>query len=94
MLIGSGSAPFAMSLWSMFTASVGTVTLVAGLEGWLLRRASLFERLSLIAIAPLLLYAGVASDAIGFALLAAVSIYQYAKNRVQAKKISGSEERS
>jgi len=28
----------------MFTASVGTVTLVAGLEGWLLRRASLFGR--------------------------------------------------
>ena len=83
-----------MSLWSMFTASVGTVTLVAGLEGWLLHRASFFERLSLIAIAPLLLYAGVVSDAIGFALLAAVSIYQYVKNRVPAKKIFDSEKRA
>jgi len=91
LLIGSGSAALAMSLWSMFTASVGTVTLVAGLEGWLLRRTTFFGRAALIAIAPLLLYAGVVSDAIGFALLAAVSIYQYVKNRVPAKKVSDSE---
>ena len=37
------------------------------------------------------LYAGVVSDAIGFALFAAVSVYQYVKNRVPAKKISDSE---
>lgn len=80
-----------MSLWSMFTASVGTVTLVAGLEGWFLRRTTFFGRAALIAIAPLLLYAGVVSDAIGFALFAAVSVYQYVKNRVPAKKISDSE---
>ena len=93
LLIGSKSAPLAMTLWSVFTASVGTATLVAGLEGWLLRRATLLGRTALIAIAPLLLYAGVVSDAIGFALLAAVSVYQYVKNQNRnAKKLAQKKE--
>ncbi len=91
LLIGSESAPLAMTLWSVFTASVGTATLVAGLEGWLLRRATFFGRTALIAIAPLLLYPGVASDAIGFARLAGVCAYQYVKNR-NAKKFAQKKE--
>lgn len=73
LLIGADSA-FTVweSLWAMVTASIGTVALVAGLEGWLLRRCSWLERAVLILIAPLMLYPGTLTDLAGFVLLVLV----------------------
>ena len=77
LLVGADpSATVAASLWAAFTASVGTIALVGGLEGWLLCRCSWPERLVLIAVAPLMLYPGLATDAAGFAVLAAVILFQ------------------
>ncbi|MBQ5813179.1 MAG: hypothetical protein IIW34_03415, partial [Clostridia bacterium] len=50
--------------------------LTAGLEGWLLRRCSIPERIALIAVAPLMLYPGAPSDFAGLAGFAAVLLYQ------------------
>ena len=77
LLVGADpSATVAASLWAAFTASVGTVALVGGLEGWLMHRCSWPERVVLIAVAPLMLYPGVVTDAAGFAVLAAVILFQ------------------
>lgn len=77
LLIGADpTVPLAGSLWAVFTAAIGTVALVGGLEGWFLRKASWIERLVLVAVAPLMLYPGVATDVIGFAALLAIILFQ------------------
>ncbi len=82
LLIGADpAATVVSSLWAMATACVGTVALVGGLEGWFLRRASWPERTVLIAVAPLMLYPGAATDVIGFAVLAAVMAFQWFTRR-------------
>ena len=56
LLVGvDPQASFSSSLWAIVTASVGTVVLVAGLEGWLLQRCNVLERIVLIAAAPAML---------------------------------------
>ena len=77
LLIGADpSAALAGSLWAFFTATVGTAALVGGLEGWLLQRAGWPERAILLAVAPLMISPGAATDAIGFAALGAVIAWQ------------------
>ena len=78
LLIGADpTATIPGSLWAMFTACVGTVALVGGLEGWFLRKSNWLERLVLIAVAPLMLYPGSLTDVIGFGVLAAVILFQW-----------------
>ena len=85
LLIGADpAATLAGSLWAAFTACVGTVALVGGLEGWFLRRTGWPERLVLVAVAPLMLYPGALTDVIGFGLLAAVVLFQWFTRRPAA----------
>lgn len=78
LLIGvDKTASLAATAWAILTACVGTASMVAGLEGWLLKRCSLIERLVLIALAPTLLYPGLMTDLIGIGGLAAVAALQY-----------------
>lgn len=82
LLIGADpTATIAGSLWAMFTACVGTVALVGGLEGWFLRKSNWLERLVLIAVAPLMLYPGSLTDVVGFGVLAAVILFQWFTRR-------------
>ena len=82
LLIGADpTATIAGSLWAFFTASVGTVALVGGLEGWFLRKSNWLERAVLIAVAPLMLYPGSLTDAVGFGVLAAVILFQWFTRR-------------
>lgn len=78
LLIGvDKTASMAATAWAILTACVGTASMVAGLEGWLLKRCNILERLILIALAPTLLYPGLMTDFIGIGGLAAVSAMQY-----------------
>ncbi len=78
LLIGADTtATLAGSLWAFFTASVGTVALVGGLEGWFVRRSNWLERAVLVAVAPLMLYPGSLTDVVGFAILAAATLFQW-----------------
>jgi TRAP-type uncharacterized transport system fused permease subunit len=86
LLIGADpTATIAESLWALVTASVGTVALVGGLEGWFLRKSNWLERIVLLVVAPLMLHPGAMTDAIGFALLAVIIAIQWFSNR---RKIS------
>jgi len=59
------------------TATVGCVTLAAGLFGYLLRPCVMWERIVLVAAALLLIVPGWITDLIGFGLLAAVLAIQW-----------------
>ncbi|HYL23043.1 MAG TPA: TRAP transporter fused permease subunit [Burkholderiales bacterium] len=59
------------------TAAVGIVALAGGLQGWLFRRTTLYERLMLIAAGFLLVYPTVAADLMGFALVVVVLALQW-----------------
>ena len=59
------------------TAAVGIVALAGGLQGWLLRRTTLYERLMLIAAGFLLVYPTGAADLAGFALVVVVLALQW-----------------
>lgn len=84
LLIGADPAFTTLdSLWALFTASIGTVALVAGLEGWLLRRCRWPQRLVLLAVAPLMLLPGMLTDLIGFVLLAVVIAFQLPRRRLE-----------
>ena len=88
LLIGADPAfTVAESLWAMVTASIGTVALVSGLEGWLVRRCAWPERLVLIAVAPLMLYPGALTDLIGLGVLAAVVLFQWFTRRPASPKL-------
>ena len=72
LLIGD----WVVSLTSSVTAVIGVTCLAAGLQGYLLREASWWQRIVLIAAAILLIKPGYVTDAIGLALLALVIVAQ------------------
>jgi TRAP transporter 4TM/12TM fusion protein len=59
------------------TAAVGIVALAGGLQGWLFRRTSVYERLMLIAAGFLLVYPTGVADIIGFVLVVIVLALQW-----------------
>lgn len=77
LLLGVASeASLSATLWAVATALTGTTSLVMGMEGWILRRASVAERLILVTSAPFLLLPGMYSDVIGIGGLSGVLLYQ------------------
>lgn len=63
------------------TATVGVISLAAAIQGWLLTRAALWERLICLASALLLIKPGLVTDLIGLTGLAAVLLHQLATLR-------------
>jgi len=59
-------------LTSLISATIGVICLAAGLNGYLIREARIWERALLIVAAVLLIKPGYVSDAIGLGLLACV----------------------
>ena len=82
LLIGvDRNATMMTTLWAVVTASVGTVSLVAGLEGWLVTKCNVIERILLIAAAPAMLYPGLFTDVIGLVLLLGIGGLQWFRSR-------------
>lgn len=69
------------------TAAIGAVSLAAGLQGWLISRASIFERVLFFAIALLLIKPGFVTDLIGIGALLAIVLYQLKKSKRPAETI-------
>jgi TRAP transporter 4TM/12TM fusion protein len=63
------------------TAAVGIIALAGGLQGWLLKRTSVVERIMLIVAGFMLVYPKALFDAVGFALVALVVAIQWFKGR-------------
>ena len=60
-----------------FTAAIGIAALAGGLQGWLLKRTNLAERWMLIIAGFMLVYPKALFDAIGFGLVAVVTLMQW-----------------
>jgi TRAP transporter 4TM/12TM fusion protein len=65
-----GRAPYV--LWVLCTAVCGIVALSAGVEGWLLRRATIPERAGLVMASLVLIKPGLLTDAVGFGLFGTI----------------------
>jgi TRAP transporter 4TM/12TM fusion protein len=63
--------------WVTFTAAVGIVALAGGLQGWLFKRTTVYERWMLVLAGFLLVYPAPAADAAGFALVTVVLATQW-----------------
>src|SRR5712672_435220 len=63
------------------TAAVGIVALAGGLQGWLVRRTTLYERVMLIVAGFLLVYPKALFDLIGFGLVAVAVLLQVVRIR-------------
>ena len=82
LLIGvDPNAALPTTLWAVFSASVGTVALVAGLEGWLVQKCNIVERIILIAAAPAMLYPGMFTDLIGLICLVVIGVLQFIRRK-------------
>jgi len=67
---------YAEILLAFFTASIGAVSLAAGVEGWLFQRCNFFQRGLLLAAALLLIKPGIITDTIGVVLFGVVCLMQ------------------
>jgi TRAP-type uncharacterized transport system fused permease subunit len=57
-------------IWTVVTSFLGLTALAAGIENWLLKKTTLYERLMLIASGLILIYPVAMVDAVGFLLFA------------------------
>jgi len=72
-----GNADWGSIALVTLTAAIGIAALAGGLQGWLLKRTNLAERLMLIIAGFLLVYPNAMFDAIGFVLVALVVAMQW-----------------
>jgi TRAP transporter 4TM/12TM fusion protein len=76
LLMINGWDEWHVSLGALITATIGCICLAAGMFGYLIREARVWERGFLLAAALLLIKPGLVTDLIGLALLAAVFVNQ------------------
>jgi TRAP transporter 4TM/12TM fusion protein len=74
-----GNADWGSIALVTFTAAMGVVALAGGLQGWLLKRTNLAERMMLVVAGFLLVYPKAMFDAIGLGLVALVVVLQLAR---------------
>ncbi|MGQ0522698.1 MAG: TRAP transporter permease [Betaproteobacteria bacterium] len=74
-------------LHSFVTATIGTICLAAGLFGYLLREARIWERVALVAAAVLLIKPGIVTDLIGAGLLLLVVAVQWFAGRAEVPAV-------
>ncbi len=88
LLMGSTKALAAANWTSIaevtLTAALGIAAIAGGFQGWVLRRATAFERVLLIVAGVALVYPGVLADVIGVVLIVAVLAMQWLSLRVRA----------
>jgi len=84
LLLGVTNAGWMVSLKAAITASVGTIALAAGLNGYLFKKCSIAERILLVVSAIAMIHPGAMTDIVGIAVLAAIMILQFVQNKKTA----------
>ena len=84
LLLGVTNVGWMVSLKAAITASVGTIALAAGLNGYLFKKCSIAERVLLVVSAIAMIHPGAMTDIIGVAVLAAIMILQFVQNKKTA----------
>lgn len=78
-LIARGN--FLSIAWATLTATIGMIALAGGAIGYVIKPATILERLLLIAAAFLMLDVGLTTDLIGFLLIAAALAIQLGRKK-------------
>lgn len=81
LLLGVTNVGWMVSLKAAITASVGTIALAAGLNGYLFKKCSIAERVLLVVSAIAMIHPGAMTDIIGVAVLAAILALQLMKHK-------------
>ncbi len=84
LLLGVTNVGWMVSLKAAITASVGTIALAAGLNGYLFKKCSIAERVLLVVSAIAMIHPGAMTDIIGVAVLAAIMLLQFVQNKKTA----------
>ena len=84
LLLGVTNVGWMISLKAAITASVGTIALAAGLNGYLFKKCSIAERVLLVVSAITMIHPGAMTDIIGVAVLAAILLLQFVQNKKTA----------
>jgi TRAP-type uncharacterized transport system fused permease subunit len=85
LIVKDWSAEWANVLWAVATATIGVVCLAAGMFGWLLTIAAMWQRVLLCVAAVCLIKPGLVTDAVGLGLLALVVAAQLFERRRAAE---------
>ncbi|MBI5969403.1 MAG: TRAP transporter permease [Deltaproteobacteria bacterium] len=82
--------PYHQILLAFCTATIGAISLAAGVEGWLFYRCTYFQRALMLAAALLLIKPGIITDLLGLALFGSVILMQkgWKKSREEAPGLS------
>ncbi|MBI5968182.1 MAG: TRAP transporter permease [Deltaproteobacteria bacterium] len=76
---------FVEIMWAIITACIGVTCIAGGIQGWLLKRATVLERIALLAGGFPLVYPGVITDTIGLSLVMVVLASQLAERSMLLK---------
>jgi len=81
LLLGVTNVGWMVSLKAAITASVGTIALAAGLNGYMFKKCSIAERILLVVSAIAMIHPGAMTDVVGIAVLAAIMVLQFVQNK-------------
>lgn len=81
LIVSDWGAQWLQVILAIGSASIGVIALAAGLFGWLLGHASMWQRVLLVVSALCLIKPGLITDVIGLALLALVALVQLLERR-------------
>ena len=81
LLLGATNVGWIISLKAVITACVGTIALAAGLNGYLLNKCNMAERLLLVLSAIFMIHPGAVTDIIGIVLFGAILVLQWMKHK-------------
>ncbi|MDA0275529.1 MAG: TRAP transporter permease [Proteobacteria bacterium] len=81
LIVSDWGAQWLQVILAIGSASIGVIALAAGLFGWLLGHASMWQRVLLVVSALCLIKPGLITDVIGLALLAVVALVQLLERR-------------
>src|SRR5690606_11540711 len=92
LLMGSTKALAAANWWSIaavtITATVGIFSLAIGFQGWLLVRATKFERVLFCIAGFTLVYPGPIADGVGFGLVLLALAFHWRRGRMRPPAVA------
>lgn len=86
LLIGATNAPTLATIIAITTATIGVAALTGGLEGYLLTKCSILERILLIGAAFCAISPETKSDIVGVSIVIAIILFQFIKKSKNIKR--------
>jgi TRAP transporter 4TM/12TM fusion protein len=75
-------------IWIMPTALLGMFAVSSGVQGWMVSKLNIFERILLFSAGIMLIYVGVLTDVIGFSIILSVYIFRTWRRRGIQRKMN------